>query len=68
MTLPPSLLFHTLDNGPDRVVPFSHAVKLVATGTVAPRRHRRLDLLGHRRGRPRAPRDGVHRIPPELPR
>jgi len=28
MTLPPPMLFHVLDNGPDRVAPFSHAVSI----------------------------------------
>ncbi len=28
MTLPPPMFFHTLDNGPDRVAPFSHAVSI----------------------------------------
>ena len=28
MTLPPPMFFHTLDNGPDRVAPFSHAVSV----------------------------------------
>lgn len=28
MSLPPPLVFHTLDQGPDRVAPFSHAVSV----------------------------------------
>ena len=28
MSLPPPMFFHTLDRGPDRVAPFSHAVSV----------------------------------------
>lgn len=28
MNIPPPMLFHVLDNGPDRVAPFSHAVSI----------------------------------------
>lgn len=28
MTLPPPMIFHMLDRGPDRVAPFSHAVSI----------------------------------------
>lgn len=34
MSLPPPMMFHTLDRGPDRVAPFSHAVSIGPWGFI----------------------------------
>ena len=34
MSLPPPMFFHTLDRGPDRVAPFSHAVSVGPWGFI----------------------------------